>query len=307
VVILLREEPGLVVAATAGDVPEAVQGARVGTEREVRATLDALGLEARASLLVPLVFRGQSLGILAAFDRRGGSEAFDAEEERLLIAFAASAATAVSTARSVETRRLRDSLAAAEAERARWARELHDETLQGLGGLRMLLAAARRREDARGVRASVEQAVAQIDTEIENLRTLIRELRPAALDELGPAPAIEELAARISDRHGIEIVTSVALDGRRSPELEVALYRIAQEALNNAVKHANASRIAIEVSEADGALRLTVADDGGGFDPDEPRSGFGLTGMRERVELLGGELEIRSSRDGTSVAAALPV
>ncbi len=253
------------------------------------------------------MFRGQSLGMLAAFDRRGAPHAFDAEEERLLQAFAASAATAVSTARSVETRRLRDSLAAAEAERARWARELHDETLQGLGGLRMLLSAARRREDPEAMRGAVEQVVGQIDTEIESLRTLIRELRPAALDELGPAPAIEELAARVAASRGIEIVATVDLEGRRSPELEVALYRIAQEALNNAVKHAGASRIAIDVSESGGAVHVEVADDGGGFDPQEPSRGFGLTGMRERVELLGGELEIRSSRDGTRVAAALPV
>ncbi len=301
VVILLREEGGLVVAATAGEVPASVRGARVG--EEVRASLDALGLEGGASLLVPLVFRGQSLGMLAAFDRRGAPHRFDAEEERLLLAFAASAATAVSTARSVETRRLRDSLAAAEAERARWARELHDETLQGLGGLRMLVSAARRQQDPAGL----DSAVAHIDTEIENLRTLIRELRPAALDELGPAPAIEELAARVAARHGIEVTTAVRLPERHPAELEVALYRIAQEALTNAVKHAGASRIAIEVAEAGGAVQVSVSDDGGGFDPEEPRAGFGLAGMRERVELLGGELEIRSSAGGTRVAAALPL
>ena len=125
VVILLREQAGLVVAATAGEVPGSVRGTKVdeGAGEALRASLDALGLEAGASLLVPLMFRGQAIGILAAFDRRGAPHRFGAEEERLLQAFAASAATAVATARSVETQRLRDSLAAAEAERARWARE----------------------------------------------------------------------------------------------------------------------------------------------------------------------------------------
>ena len=311
VVILLREEQGLVVAATAGEVPASVRGSRVDLGEAVpddalRAWLDALGLEAGASLLVPLVFRGQSLGVLAAFDRRAPTGPLDAEEERLLTAFAASAATAVATAHSVEADRLRHSLAAAEAERARWARELHDETLQGLGGLRMLVSAARRRHDLETMRASMEQVVGQIDGEIENLRALIRELRPAALDELGPVPAIEELAARMASRHGIDVTTAVALADRRPPELETALYRIIQEALTNAVKHAGAARVAITVRESGGAVHVTVSDDGAGFDPNAPRTGFGLTGMRERVELLGGALEVESSAAGTRVAAALP-
>ena len=311
VVILLREEQGLVVAATAGEVPASVPGSRVDVgeaapDDALRASLDALGLEAGASLLVPLVFRGQSLGVLAAFDRRARTGPFDAEEERLLTAFAASAATAVATAHSVEAERLRHSLAAAEAERARWARELHDETLQGLGGLRMLVSAARRRHDLEAMRAAMEQVVGQIDGEIENLRALIRELRPAALDELGPVPAIEELAARMASRHGIDVTTAVTLADRRPPELETALYRIIQEALTNAVKHAGAARVAITVRESGGAVHVTVSDDGAGFDPNAPRAGFGLTGMRERVELLGGALEVESSAAGTRVAAALP-
>ena len=217
-------------------VPASVRGSRIDMDDAVpgdalRASLDALGLEAGASLLVPLVFRGQSLGVLAAFGRRDEAGRFDAEEERLLMAFAASAATAVATAHSVEAQRLRHSLAAAEAERARWAHELHDETLQGLGGLRMLVSAARRREDLETMRTAMEQVVEQIDGEIEGLRGLIRELRPAALDELSAAPAIEELGIRMASLHGIEVLTAVALEGRHLPEVETALYRIIQEAL----------------------------------------------------------------------------
>jgi signal transduction histidine kinase len=265
----------------------------------VRSALAEHGLDAQ--VLVPLSFRGRSLGMLAAV---GGDPAD--EDESLLLAFAASAATAVATARSVEARRLRDSVAGAEAERARWARELHDETLQALGGLRMLVSAARRRQDAGAMRAALEDVVTTIDGEIESLRTLIRELRPAALDELGPAPAIEELAARTAARHGLEVTTELDLGGRRSPEVETALYRIIQEALTNAVKHAGAARVAVAAREDGDALRLSVTDDGRGFDPAAPGAGFGLAGMRERVLLLGGTLDVTSGPEGTRIAASLP-
>ena len=199
-----------------------------------------------------------------------------------------------------------ESVAGAEAERARWARELHDETLQGLGGLRMLVSAARRRDDADAMRAALEEVVGTTDGEIEGLRTLIRELRPAALDELGPAPAIEELAARTAARHGLEVTTDLSLAGRHSAEVETALYRIIQEALTNAVKHAGATRVAVEAHDADGTLRLSVTDDGRGFDPAAPGAGFGLAGMRERVLLLGGSLDVDSGPAGTRVEATLP-
>jgi signal transduction histidine kinase len=149
----------------------------------------------------------------------------------------------------------------------------------------------------------VRGAVGRIEREIDDLRGLIRELRPAALDELGLAAAIEGLAARAD----AVLVTDVDLGGKRfAPELETALYRIVQEAVTNAVRHAGASRVEISVEEVDGVLHARISDDGGGFDPEAPRDGFGLTGMRERVALLQGELEITSSAKGTSVAAALP-
>ncbi len=300
-VILLAGEAGLVVAATAGEISPGLRGTRVaaGDRDAVRGELAERGLDAQ--VLVPLAFRGRSLGLLAAV---GGDPA--EEDEQLLLAFAASAATAVATARSVEAQRLRESVAGAEAERARWARELHDETLQGLGGLRMLVSAARRRDDVDAMRTALEEVVGTIDGEIEGLRTLIRELRPAALDELGPVPAIEELAARTGARHGLEVTTELALEGRRSAEVETALYRIIQEALTNAVKHAGAARVAVEARESDGALQLSVTDDGRGFDPGAPGAGFGLAGMRERVLLLGGTLDVTSGPAGTRIEATLP-
>ena len=173
--ILLADEPGLEVASTAGEISPSFRGTRLpaGDAATVGEALAGHGLDAQ--VLVPLSFRGRTLGMLAAV---GGDPA--GEDESLLLAFAASAATAVATARSVEAQRLRESVAGAEAERARWARELHDETLQGLGGLRMLVSAARRRDDADAMRAALEEVIGTIDGEIEGLRTLIRELRPCA-------------------------------------------------------------------------------------------------------------------------------
>jgi signal transduction histidine kinase len=198
---------------------------------------------------------------------------------------------------------------AAEEERRRWARELHDDTLQGLGGLRMLLNAAARAKDPERLRAGIVEAVGRLEEEIDSLRGLIRELRPAALDELGVSAAIEGLASRVAERERIAVTADVRLRSTRyAPELETALYRIVQEAVTNAVRHARADHVSVVVDESDGVLRATIADDGRGFDPAErDTAGFGLIGMRERVALLNGRLEIASSPDGTTVRAALPI
>jgi signal transduction histidine kinase len=209
---------------------------------------------------------------------------------------------------TAEEQRLHDAMRAAEDERRRWARELHDGTLQGLGALRMLLVGARRGGDPERLRDAVESAVVWIDDGIAGLRELIRELHPAALDELGAGAAIKGLAAKVAQRHSLVVETDVHLPAARyAPELEAALYRIVQEALGNAVRHAGADRIHIAVGEDTGVLRAEIHDDGGGFDPEAPADGFGLIGMRGRVGLLLGELEIVSSPSGTRVAAWLPV
>ena len=332
-VILLRDGDELAVAASAGEVQSSIVGARVPLDvatsgdvlesrrperiRDVasrlRISADQIGVsDAQTALLVPLEFRSRSLGVLAAFDHIGDEAEFSLEQERLLLAFAASAATAVATAQSVEQQRLRESMTAAEQERRRWARELHDETLQGLAGFQMLLSSALRRNDPEATEQAVRAAVEQIGTEIEKLRMLITELRPASLDELGLQPAIESLATRVSAVEGLEVETQVdldALDGERlSSELETTAYRLVQEALTNIVKHAGAERVAIELAVHDGGVELTVRDDGAGFDPEAPRAGFGITGMRERVGLCDGTLAIDSvPGSGTTVRAWLRV
>jgi signal transduction histidine kinase len=264
---------------------------------------DALGLAARDGTVVPLVFRGRTLGMLVALggSERGGSDT-------LLSSFAASAATAVATARSVEEQRLRDVMHAAEEERRRWARELHDTTLQGLGGLRMMLTAGSRTADPEQMDMILRAAMSRIEEEIAGLRGLVRELRPAALDELGLAAAIEGLASRVSESDGIAVRAAVTLARpRHDPDLETAVYRVVQEALTNAVRHARARQVTIGVSEDEEALHVQVSDDGQGFDPRASTDGFGLVGMRERVALLHGGLTVTSSTEGTTITVALPV
>jgi signal transduction histidine kinase len=227
-----------------------------------------------------------------------------------LRAFAASGATPVVPAQPVQYERLRHSLDAAEAERRRWARELHDETLQGLGGLRVMLTTALRRGPEGEVADLLREGVGQVEREIENLRAIITELRPAALDELGLVPAIEALIARVSTVQGLTIESALDLPGneRRLPqELETTVYRVVQEALTNIAKHAQAERVRVTISSTGGRIDLEVADDGRGFDLVTATPGFGLVGMRERVTLSGGRLEITPAASGTTVRAVIPL
>jgi signal transduction histidine kinase len=272
-----------------------------------------LGLSFEDGLVVPLMFRDRSYGVLVALDHRGEGD-FTIEHQRLLEAFAASAATAVATAQSAADERLGQRIAATEAERSRWARELHDETLQALGTLRLVLSGARRSDDPGVMARAVDQAVEQLEVDITSLRALITELRPAALDQLGLEPALLALADRVR-RAGLEVDCQVELayDGGQASErlvneLEVGVYRIVQEALSNAVKHGAAAHARVEVLERDDRVSVLVSDDGRGFHPSAPTAGFGLMGMRERSELLGGRLSVDSTpAGGTTVSATFPM
>ena len=333
VVIMLRDGEELVVQTSAGHVremrgvrlsiAESTSGQVLERRRPERITDVAARLriapsefgvpDAQTALLVPMVHRGDAVGVLAAFDRDGNGGVFSEDDEQMLRTFAASAATAVALAQSVQADRLRSSLAAAEAERRRWARELHDETLQGLGGLRLLLSSALRRDDLQRAQEAMREAVERIEREVENLRAIITELRPAALDELGLRSAIEGLLDRHREQGGFQIDGELALAGpmagevRLDEELEGTVYRLVQEALTNVAKHARASKVRVAVSEADGELLVEMQDDGAGFDPDAGSHGFGLAGMQERVSLAEGTLSIDSGEQGTLVRACLPV
>ena len=187
-------------------------------------------------------------------------------------AIAASAATAVATARSVASERLQLSIDAAEQARARWARELHDETLQGLSGVRMVLSAGLARGDPDSLRRAGETADAYLGDEMRRLRDLVAELRPAALDDLGLGPAIESLARRQATIGGLVVRAQIELGAREhlARDSEGAIYRIVQEALSNVVKHASASTAWVSVREVGDRIELSVEDDGCGFEPGRP-------------------------------------
>jgi|SRR5689334_16771973 len=328
--ILLRDDDELATAAVAGEgasdsarIP--IDGSIPGQVLEDQAprripSLDP-SLMARpgsheagvTALLVPLLFRGRPLGVLVALDPLGREAGFSDEDEAVLVSFAASAATAVATAQSVAEDRTRAGIASAERERGRWARELHDESLQSLAGLRVLLSAARR-ADAEKADRLLSQGIEHVDTAIAEMRRLIADLRPSTLDELGLGAAVEALGERIATATGIRVDVNVDLDfhaGRSNrrllAEIEDAAYRLIQEALNNAVQHGEITRAQIDVAEDGGSIRVRVSDDGCGFDPQADSDGFGLIGMRERVELTGGSIELISATgEGTTVRAVLP-
>ncbi|MGZ4282987.1 MAG: GAF domain-containing protein [Solirubrobacteraceae bacterium] len=335
VLIELLRIDELEIAAGAGEIPAGVIGMRLGLQNTVasaalrtrrtqnladdvnRARFEQHGLgrvlAVNEALVVPLLFRDQAYGALVAIDQLDAG-AFTEEQQQLLEAFAASAATAVATAQSMADERRVQRLAAAEAERSRWARELHDDTLEGLASIRVMLATAERGGQREAMAAAIRETLDQLETELSNLRALITDLRPAALDELGLEPAVYALVERAT-RRGLQVDVRVdlAYEQRREPdrhtsELETAQYRILQEALNNAIKHGSAQRVVVRIEERGPTVSLTVQDDGRGFDASEHVSGLGLLGMRERAELLDGTLHIDSKPGaGTKITAVLPV
>ena len=276
-------------------------------------------LGARTALVTPMIFHNRAIGILSAFDRVGGDGAFSEEDERLLQAFAASAATAVATAQTATNDALRRSMQASEQERRRWARELHDETLQELAGLKVLLSGARRSDEPGRLDTAVDQAVDMIATGIANLRALISDLRPAALDELGAGPAIEALVERVRAQTGLDIALELDLAYEQGRATQPARARARDDDLparaGGPHEHRQARRgratctLRIADPEADpGHVLVEICDDGVGFDPEQPADGFGLVGMRERIALVNGELAITSAPgEGTRLVARIPV
>ncbi len=265
----------------------------------------------RSFLGVPIVIGGEAYGNLYLTEKEGGE--FDEVDEESVIVLADWAAIAIANARSVARDRLRRTMEASERERKFWARELHDETLQGLAALRVLLGSALRVGTPEAMARAMTQATDELGGEIENLRGLITELRPAALDQLGLMAAIEALTERAAATAGLEINTEFEppetwARERLDPELERTTYRLVQEALTNVVKHARAERVDLQVSMNGDAVAVTVRDDGIGFDSATTSEGFGLVGMRERLELIGGRVDISSAPgQGTEVRAELPV
>jgi two-component system sensor histidine kinase UhpB len=198
-------------------------------------------------------------------------------------------------------------LAAQEEERARIARDLHDEVNQSLTGLLLRLEAARAAAPPE-LEAELDETKALANQAMRELLSLARQLRPTALDDLGLAAAI---AGQMEQIGRGEIEAEFKAEGQLtdlSSDAQLVVYRVAQEALSNAMRHSEASRLSVALRRRDvGGVSLDVADDGRGFAFDESEGGLGIAGMRERALLIGGELTIESRPGhGTTIHLVVP-
>ena len=202
--------------------------------------------------------------------------------------------------------------AAQEEERMRLAREIHDDTIQAVVALKQRVQLAGKSVRAGSARDALKELENLAETTVENLRRLTRALRPIYLEDLGLVTALSMLATESSQAGGLKVDFRLMGDERRLPgEIELALYRIAQEALNNVIHHARADHATLSIT-FDKDIKLEVTDDGVGFNvpksPTEfaPGGHFGLLGMRERADLIGGRLEVDSSiGKGTQLSVRL--
>jgi len=202
--------------------------------------------------------------------------------------------------------------AAQEEERKRIARELHDGLLPVLASLNIRLHTVGRllEREEHPLAAEVRELAEQAQASSRDIRRLVHDLRPVALDELGLVPALRQHLTRCEHEQGLA-VEFVADEGERLPApLETALFRIVQEAVNNVLRHAQALHVIVTLSRDLDQVTVQIVDDGQGFDIQLPRSGrhVGLWSMRERVEQLGGQLEVHSAPgQGTTVTAIVPL
>jgi two-component system sensor histidine kinase UhpB len=225
------------------------------------------------------------------------------EVERLELAF-------LRMMRRLEAERRRAgsaALRAQEEERARVARDLHDEVNQSLTGLLLRLEAAREGAPPE-LEAELEETKALANQAMNELLSLARQLRPTALDDLGLAAAV---AGQVEQLRRGEIEVRFEAEGDFSDlgdDAQLVVYRVAQEALSNATRHSGATSVGVRLGrDAGGGVELEVADDGRGFAFDEAERGLGIAGMRERALLVGGELTIESRPgEGTTVRLTLP-
>lgn len=262
-----------------------------------------------SALYLPLTVRGRPFGVVAAHDKLGADPRFEEGDVRLAESLVSRASIAVDLSERVSRDALRRVVQAQELERARLARELHDETGQALAsillGLRQLEDSVES-DEARKATADLRELVVAT---LQDVRRLAVELRPSALDDFGLVPAVERLAATVSAPSGPTVDVAARLgDTRLGQETETVLYRIVQESLTNIVKHAAAGHVSITLVRKAASAVVVVEDDGSGFDPDGIRDGaLGIAGMRERVALVGGKLTLETSPGaGTTLVAEVP-
>jgi signal transduction histidine kinase len=206
--------------------------------------------------------------------------------------------------------------AAQEEERLRLARDLHDDTIQAVIALKQRVQLAERSTSDQNSRSALGELEALAEQTIENLRRLTHALRPIYLEDLGLVPALQMLARERSQAKSVQIeFRQIGAERRLPREAELALYRIAQEALNNVIRHSKATRAELDVEYTDTEIHVAVKDNGVGFSmpPNAtdfaPSGHFGLLGIRERAELIGARLRVDSKAGGgtdLSVQMAYP-
>lgn len=263
----------------------------------------------RSFLGVPVMTRGVAFGNLYLAEKQG-ADAFTEEDEEIVTLLAAQAAVAIENARRVERDALRRAVLAQEVERRRLARELHDETGQALTSILLGLAVVERAESLDDARAAAADLRELVVSTLQDVRRLAVELRPSALDDFGLVPALRRLGQTVREGSRLDVQVEARLgDERLEPELETAVYRIVQEALTNAVKHADARHVSVVLTRKNEMVSVVIEDDGRGFEPAAARGGgLGLLGMRERVELLDGTLSVESAPGaGTTLLLGLPI
>jgi two-component system, NarL family, sensor histidine kinase DevS len=263
----------------------------------------------RSLLGVPIEGRGHVFGNLYLTDKRG-AEAFDREDERVLIVLATQAAIAVENARLYdESERAAVALRRLEVmdERERIAKELHDGVIQSLFAVGMSLQGVASMSRDPGTVSRLEGAVEDIDHAIRDLRNYIFGLRPGVLADRQLDQALKELGREFSERS--EVVTVVEVDEGAASRLAsraADIVQIVREALSNIGRHAGASTCRVRLRQRDeGDILLEIDDDGGGFDPGATTEGMGLTNLRERAASMGGTLEIVSGNEGTTLRLLL--
>ncbi len=262
-------------------------------------------IAARTGMWVPLIARERVIGVLEVHDKESPWTArFTDDDLRLAETFASRAAVAVDLSQRVARDALRRVVAAQELERRRLARELHDETGQALTSI---LLGLKPLEDGPG-REAVAELHELVVTALQDVRRLAVELRPKVLDDFGLVPALERLAESFGEQTGLKVDFHSAIGEDRLPsEVETALFRVVQESLTNVVKHSHANRVSIVLTRRGGGVAVVVEDDGAGFDPADSGDGIGLLGMRERLALLDGTLDVESSAgQGTTLVAEVP-
>jgi len=272
---------------------------------------------ARSLIAAPLMSRSRVMGAIELTHPQPGR--FTADDMELLASVGNAIGVAIENAFLCHNIRYyaQQVTRAQEDERARIARELHDDTIQSLVVLSRQIEALARNDTDRPEteKQNLRQLQEITDGIIEGVRRFSRDLRPPTLDDLGLLPTLESLAASLTEQAGILTRLFVVGEKRRlAPETELVLFRIAQEALNNVKKHAEATQATITVKFAEDTVEMTVQDNGKGFNLNLPveelavSGHLGLIGMRERARLLGGHLSIQTQpQRGAKITITAPL